>query len=267
MLRVSLLERLLLATIPVVREAVRGVVLAVRLPGGGAVRTVGRGVDAAVALHEQRVVQHALLLLLLGLGDRIQCLVVDPVLIDLLRDALHELLHRSLQTLEEGAQVRGPMHGHGLIVDRQEQLPDAYGPPLHVLRLERRPLESRSATVVLLHRLDQGLLAPLHVPKDVALGAASRVIKRDALRVPLEGVQVLTQGLEAHLGVLDRALELLVLHVPVQELVHNVHHIREAGDLADLLEAVLGVLRALYLLKGNLLQRVPAQLLDRIELP
>mmetsp|Transcript_17583 Transcript_17583/g.55661 ORF Transcript_17583/g.55661 Transcript_17583/m.55661 type:complete len:221 (+) Transcript_17583:846-1508(+) len=66
---------------------------------------------------------------------------------------------------------------------------------------------------------------------------------------------------------MDGGFELLVFHVSVQKLVDNVHDIGKAGDLADLLEAILGHLAPLQLFEGDLLQAVPRELLHRVDLP
>mmetsp|Transcript_65324 Transcript_65324/g.156153 ORF Transcript_65324/g.156153 Transcript_65324/m.156153 type:complete len:214 (+) Transcript_65324:777-1418(+) len=53
-----------------------------------------------------------------------------------------------------------------------------------------------------------------------------------------------------------------MLHIPVQKLVHDVHHIRQASDLTDLLEAIFSCLALLRLFEDDLLQAIPYQLLD-----
>mmetsp|Transcript_17957 Transcript_17957/g.46505 ORF Transcript_17957/g.46505 Transcript_17957/m.46505 type:complete len:204 (-) Transcript_17957:606-1217(-) len=76
----------------------------------------------------------------------------------------------------------------------------------------------------------------------------------------------LPQAVQFDLGLADGQSELVMLLLPVQKLGHDVHDIRETGDLADLLKAVFGGLALLRLLEGVLLQAIPAQLFHRIDL-
>mmetsp|Transcript_38399 Transcript_38399/g.91737 ORF Transcript_38399/g.91737 Transcript_38399/m.91737 type:complete len:231 (-) Transcript_38399:361-1053(-) len=107
----------------------------------------------------------------------------------------------------------------------------------------------------------------LHLKVDCAGLAGSIRVEGDAVRVALEALELLPQVVQSDLRLLHGALQLLVLHVSVEELVHDVHHIRQARHLADLLKAILGVLGPFHLFKSHLLQAVPSKLLHRVELP
>mmetsp|Transcript_81958 Transcript_81958/g.232039 ORF Transcript_81958/g.232039 Transcript_81958/m.232039 type:complete len:267 (+) Transcript_81958:671-1471(+) len=77
----------------------------------------------------------------------------------------------------------------------------------------------------------------------------------------------LPQAVQLQLRLADGSPELLLFHLSVEELVHNVHNICEACHFPNLLEAVLCLLAVFKLLEGNLLQAVASELLNRIDLP
>mmetsp|Transcript_75780 Transcript_75780/g.211751 ORF Transcript_75780/g.211751 Transcript_75780/m.211751 type:complete len:428 (+) Transcript_75780:156-1439(+) len=266
MVRLDELALLLQCHAPVLAEQGVGIVLPRELlprrrAGVALVRRQHPPVDA----DEVRVGEHLVLPSVLLAELVHQDLPSELAVGDLLPDLPRELLYRGLQLVEEPAEVAVAPHLSGLL-DAAEQLPHAGGPPLHVLHLQRGALEAAAGGLVLLHGLLELPLRLLSGLEDLAAHAA-RLVEGDALRLPLDGLELLPERLQVHLGVLHGALELLVLVVPVQELVHDVHDVREASHLADFLEPVLGLLRMLHLLYGGLLQLVARQLLYSTELP
>mmetsp|Transcript_2468 Transcript_2468/g.6153 ORF Transcript_2468/g.6153 Transcript_2468/m.6153 type:complete len:211 (-) Transcript_2468:665-1297(-) len=137
-----------------------------------------------------------------------------------------------------------------------------------MFHLQRCLLEPKAAYLMLLGCLVEHSFVRLCLFVQLAsIRSFLAQVKRDALCITLECIQVLPQCFQPDLCFLDRRLQLLMLYLSIQELVHDVHNICETCNVPYLLKAILCGLRKLHLLEADLLQAIPLQLLNGIELP
>mmetsp|Transcript_55820 Transcript_55820/g.122282 ORF Transcript_55820/g.122282 Transcript_55820/m.122282 type:complete len:252 (-) Transcript_55820:421-1176(-) len=120
---------------------------------------------------------------------------------------------------------------------------------------------------MLLQSLVEAMLTLLDLLENCPRPPRRPGIKSHPVRVTPEPLKLLPQLLQLPLRLLHRILQLLVLRITIQELMHDVHDIGQPGDFTDFLKTVLSFLRFLDLFVNYLLQAVPCQLLHRPQFP
>mmetsp|Transcript_27022 Transcript_27022/g.48130 ORF Transcript_27022/g.48130 Transcript_27022/m.48130 type:complete len:244 (-) Transcript_27022:861-1592(-) len=195
------------------------------------------GRHAAVHLEEVLVGEQSSGLMILLAGNLRHVLPLHLSRGDLLHNVGDELVHGALHLLIIHRQVSGLVYSDAVLKHCQRPT-HPVGPSLHVLNLQGALLQPLATVLVLLEDQLQltFILLDLHVDR---AGPACRVcVEGYAIGIALEPVELFPEVIQPDLSFLHRALELLVLHVSIQELVHDVHDICKTSDLADFLKAI-----------------------------